>query len=149
LSRGDEAFVQVSLAGLLAADVALVTFDGPGGISTLENSARLAMAGTDSVSHDFNGNMTALGILSYTWDTLDRLKTWNGGPFYTYSFSYDAQNRRTGIDYESTKFIDQGLNVVDMSYRKAGGYFRSNYLFSPAHRRAAGARGQHQTVCVT
>jgi hypothetical protein len=49
----------------------------------------------------------------------------------TYSFSYDAQNRRTGIDYESRKFIYQGLNVVDMSYRKAGGYFRSNYLFGP------------------
>jgi RHS repeat-associated protein len=95
------------------------------------NSARLATAGANALSHDVNGNVTALGILSYTWDTLDRLKTRNGGPFYTYSFSYDAQNRRTGIDYESTKFIYQGLNVVDMSYRKAGGYFRSNYLFGP------------------
>ncbi len=95
------------------------------------NSARLAAAGTNAVSYDFNGNMTAFGTTSYTWDALDRLKTRSGAGL-TYTFNYDGQDRRTGIDYESTKFIYQGLNAVDMSYRKADGYYRSNYLFGPA-----------------
>ncbi len=94
------------------------------------NSARLAVAGPDPVSHDFNGNMTTLGATAYIWDSLDRLRTRTTGP-NSYTFSYDGQDRRTGINYESTKFIYQGLNVVDMSYQKSGGYYRSNYLFGP------------------
>jgi RHS repeat-associated protein len=74
--------------------------------------------------------MTALGAMAYTWDTLNRVKTRSNSGF-AYAFSYDGQDRRTGIDYESTKFIYEGLNLVDMSYRKAGGYYRSNYLFGP------------------
>jgi RHS repeat-associated protein len=94
------------------------------------NSARLATAGANALSHDVNGNMTAFGAITYAWDVLDRLKTRTGGGL-TSTFSYDAQGRRTRIDHESTKFIYQGLNAVDMSYKKAGGYFRSNYLFGP------------------
>jgi RHS repeat-associated protein len=94
------------------------------------NSARLATAGANALSHDVNGNVTAFGAITYAWDVLDRLKTRTGGGL-TSTFSYDAQGRRTRIDHESTKFIYQGLNAVDMSYQKAGGYFRSNYLFGP------------------
>jgi RHS repeat-associated protein len=94
------------------------------------NSARLATAGANTLSHDVNGNVTAFGAITYAWDVLDRLKTRTGGGL-TSTFSYDAQGRRTGIDHESEKFIYQGLNAVDMSYQKAGGYYRSNYLFGP------------------
>jgi RHS repeat-associated protein len=96
------------------------------------NGVRLATAGSDVASHDFNGNRTALGPISYTWDPLNRLKTRSvAGTPYTYNFSYDAQDRRTAIDYQSTKFIYQGQNLVATSYRKAGGYYAANYLFGP------------------
>jgi RHS repeat-associated protein len=96
------------------------------------NSARLATAGTEAASHDFDGNMTALGTMSFTWDPLNRLKSRSvAGTPYTYNFSYDAQDRRTAIDYQSTKFIYQGQNLVATSYRKAGGYYAANYLFGP------------------
>jgi RHS repeat-associated protein len=96
------------------------------------NSARLATAGTETASHDFDGNMTALGTMSFTWDPLNRLKSRSvAGTPYTYTFSYDARDRRTAIDYQSTKFIYQGQNLVATSYRKAGGYYAANYLFGP------------------
>jgi RHS repeat-associated protein len=94
------------------------------------NSARLATVGTSPVSHDFNGNMTAFGSTTYTWDTLNRLKT-RSASGTTHAFTYDGQDRRAKIDYQSTKFIYQGMNMVAMSYQKNGGYYASNYLFGP------------------
>jgi len=94
------------------------------------NSARLATAGSTAVSHDLNGNMTAFGAITYTWDTLNRLKA-RSASGTTYAFTYDGQDRRAKIDNQSTKFIYQGRNLVAMSYQKNGGYYASNYLFGP------------------
>ena len=93
------------------------------------NGSRLETAGTDAVAHDFNGNITGLGGIGYTWDALDRLKSRNTGQ--TLTFGYDAQDRRTTISHQSTKFIYRGQDLVDLSYRKGTGYYRSNYLFGP------------------
>lgn len=107
-----------------------------------KNSSRLATAGSNSVSHDVNGNITTF-LGTYTWDVLDRLKTRNTGT--TYTFTYDAQDRRTGISHQATKFLYRGLDPVTMGYTKGGGYYRSDYLFGPGIDEPL-ARTDHQSV---
>jgi RHS repeat-associated protein len=93
------------------------------------NGFRLATAGTESITHDYNGNITKFGAVTYTWDVLDRMKSRNTGS--TLNFQYDAQNRRVGIDHQSTKYIYNGLDPVAVSYTKNNGYYLAYYLYGP------------------
>lgn len=46
-----------------------------------------------NMSYDANGNLTDDGVLTYTWDSANRLKTHNNGTYNTH-FAYDGNGDR-------------------------------------------------------
>jgi len=75
------------------------------------NNQQLTFGG-ETLTYDFNGNLTDDGTNTYTWDARNRLIS-IGGPVAA-SFIYDAAGRRARktIDGVGTDFVHDGLNPV-------------------------------------
>jgi YD repeat-containing protein len=64
--------------------------------------------------YDRNGNMTAWGDMTLSWDQKNRLTGVTGAPGGTVTYSYDALNRRVSktVAGTETKYLYDGLNMV-------------------------------------
>ena len=86
----------------------------PSTVSGNAFNADNAMTGFNgtTLDYDANGNLTADGTNTYTWDARNHLTAMNGGS--TASFVYDAFGRRAQktVDGTSTQFLYDGWNPV-------------------------------------
>lgn len=65
-----------------------------------------------ALTHDTNGNMTALGPDTYNWNARNQLTAISGSS--SASFQYDALGRRVGktINGTATSFLHDGWQIV-------------------------------------
>jgi YD repeat-containing protein len=87
-----------------------------GGITanyTYNNANRLLTVNGAAVTHDANGNLTAYGTDTYTWDVRGRLRTLTRTGA-SYSFGYNADGLRTSrtVNGTTTSFLLDGESVV-------------------------------------
>ena len=70
-------------------------------------------------TYDLNGNLTAAGTQTYTWNARDQLTATSGG---TSSFVYDGLGRRIKkvVSATTTKFLYDGLNPVQEQFNGGG-----------------------------
>jgi RHS repeat-associated protein len=81
---------------------------------TYDGSNRLTSRSGTPLSYDANGNLTAFGLATYTWDVRSQLVTTNTGAG---SFSYDALRRRVSatVNGTTTTYLQDGLNPAAIS----------------------------------
>jgi YD repeat-containing protein len=77
------------------------------------NSLKTYRPDTQAVTHDANGNMTAWGDDTFTWDMAGRLASSNTAGTVT-SYTYDAFNRRVSktVGDVTTTFVYDGWDVI-------------------------------------
>jgi RHS repeat-associated protein len=80
-----------------------------------------------SYSYDENGNLSADGTRSFTWNARDELVQISGGSTSA-QFSYDAWGRRTrkSVNSAATKYVYDGPNIVQE--RSDDGSLRASFL---------------------
>jgi len=85
---------------------------------------RLTQHNGVALTHDTNGNMTALGPDTYSWNARNQLTAISGSS--TASFQYDALGRRVGktINGTATSFLHDGWQIV----RETEGANATGYL---------------------
>jgi len=81
--------------------------------ATYNAANQLLTWGTQSPTHDLNGNLTSDGTTTYAWDARNQLASVIG-PGLTAMFQYDALGRRSAktINGTTTQFLYDGLNPV-------------------------------------
>jgi RHS repeat-associated protein len=90
--------------------------------ATYDAANRLTQWGAATLSYDFNGNLTADGTRTYTWNPRDQLQSLTGA-----SFQYDALGRRARrvVGTTTREFVYDGLNLVQ---EKQGNQVKANVV---------------------
>ena len=85
----------------------------PVGSATYNAANQILTWGTQSPTHDLNGNLTSDGVTTYAWDARNQLGSMIG-PGLTAVFQYDALGRRSAktINGATTQFLYDRLNPV-------------------------------------
>ena len=104
--------------------------DLPAAIATTNHNAnnQLTQWGAPALTYDLNGNLTADGTYTYTWNARNQLSQLQQGATTVASYQYDAFGRRKQkvVNSIATQFVYDGQNFVQE--RDAGSVVTADLL---------------------